>query len=130
MKNIIRTTIMALGLIPVGLSGAVSAEEILNGDQVKTLFSNKTFDGQDVIKDRKYRVYSSTNATMKIVYSRGVTKTRYWLIDDKGRHCVSKEEGKKGKCSVVIGIGGGVYKKITNDKHSHTMKNYVDGNQL
>ena len=89
MKKIIRAMIMASGMIPLGLSGAVNAEVILNGDQVRALFSNKTFDGQDVIKDRSYRVYSSTNATMKIVYTSGFVKTRYWLIDDKGRHCVS-----------------------------------------
>ncbi len=130
MKHINRTMILAAGVMLAGLSHFVGAEEALTSDQVKALFTDKTFDAENLVKGRKHRIYSSAGGTMELASSKGNIKTRYWLVDDEGRHCVSRKKGEKGRCSVVIDMGGGVYKKITDGEHTHTLKGFADGDQL
>jgi hypothetical protein len=130
MKRINRIILLTIGLILVGLTNFAFADENLTGDQVKALFTDKTFDGESLRKNKNYRVFSSANGSMEIIYSSGKTKTRYWQVDDKGRHCVAKREGSKGRCSVVVNTGDGTYKKLTDDEHTHNMKNFTDGNNL
>jgi len=128
MKNISIYGII-LGVF-LGVNVGFAEEKPLSKEEVIALFSDKTFDGVQVIKDKEFRIYSSSNGEFEIEYSSGKTKSRYWRVNADGEHCVSKKEGKGGRCSVVISVGDGVYHKITNDEHTHTLNNFVSGNQL
>ena len=109
---------------------AVLAEEKLSGEQIKQLYSDKTFEGHSIEREKSYRAYSSVDGTLKVLTPKGKSKTRYWWVDDQDRHCVSKKKGAEGKCAEVFSIGYGIYKKIRDGEYVHSMKNFVDGNQL
>lgn len=122
--------ILFLSVFVLGINTSYAEDKILSKEAVIALFKDKTFDGVQVVKDKEFKIYSSPNGKYEIHYPSGKEKSRYWRINNEGKHCVSKREGKGGKCSVVKSVGDGVYHKIRNDKHTHTLKNFVDGNQL
>ncbi len=122
--------ILLLSVFIMGINTSFAEERILSKEEVVTLFTDKTFDGIQVVKDKKFKMYSSPDGEFVIHYSNGKKKSRYWRVNNNGEHCVSKRKGKGGRCSVVKSVGGGVYHKITNDEHTHTLKNFVAGNQL
>jgi|GEM_PF-1904103 len=122
--------VMFIGIVFLVLSNPISAEEILSAEEVKKLYTNKTFDGENIIKDEKYRAYSSEDGTLKVEYTNGQSIILEWQVDNKGRHCVAKRWAKQEKCSKIVSAGDGVYKKITNGRHVHTMRNFVEGDQL
>lgn len=124
----LKAVLIGIALLP--LVDPVVAEEQLSAEEVKKLYTDKTFDGKNELAADNYRVYSSADGTMKVVYSNGQSKTLNWRVDKKGRHCISKNEGGRDKCSKIVSMGDGVYKKITNGQHVHTMRNFVDGNHL
>ena len=55
------------------------------------------------------------------------TKTVRWFTRGD-QHCCIK--GGKEVCGTVYDSGGGVYKKYTDGRHSHTMKHFEAGNRL
>jgi len=121
---------VAVGIICIGvmLTSAVNAEErTLSKEEAQALFSNKTFDGVNEIKGKNFKVYSSADGVHTLKKANGQTKEASWRIDNRGRHCV---EFSREKCSKVVTEGDGVYKKISYGEHTHTLKNFVDGNQL
>lgn len=125
--------LMKLNIILIILTNstfAVAEEQILSKEQATKLFKNKTFDGTQVIKGKTFRVYSSADGDHKIYYANGKVKTRYWQINQQGEHCIAKKPDKKGRCSQVKSVGGGVYHKITKGKHTHTLQNFQEGNQI
>jgi hypothetical protein len=106
----------------------VQAEEkTLTAEEAQALFSNKTFDGFNEEKGKSFKVFSSADGVHNLQKSNGKMKKGAWRIDKRGRHCV---EFKNEKCSKVVTEGDGVYKKITYGEHTHTLKNFVDGDQL
>ena len=129
MKKIVIAT-MALGLFFSGISVSLAEEKILNKEEAIALFTDKTFDGYQEIKEKKFKVFSASDGAHTVVFESGKTIDRYWRINDDGEHCVSKRQGKGGRCSVVKSVGNGVYHKITEGEHTHTLKNFVNGNQL
>ena len=105
-----------------------AGEKALSKEQAIALFKDKTFDGFNEKKEKNFRVYSSADGEHTVTWPSGKTKKGTWHIDDDGRHCV---ELSKMRCTQVFAVGGGVYhKKKDNGKHTHTLKNFVDGNQL
>ncbi|MGD8743102.1 MAG: hypothetical protein PVH46_06715 [Granulosicoccaceae bacterium] len=103
------------------------AEKVLSANEARALFSNKTFDGHNESKGKDFRVFSSADGVHNLQKSNGKRKQGEWRIDDEGHHCVSFGSEK---CTQVIDVGGGVYHKVRNGEHTHTLKNFVDGNQL
>jgi hypothetical protein len=108
-------------------SPAVNAEEkVLSAEEVRALFTGKTFDGFNENKGASYRVYSAADGTMLHKNAKR-TKEVKWEVDSMGRHCALF---KNKKCGKIVSVGDGVYHKMKGDEHTHTLKNFVDGNQL
>ena len=122
--------VLALLVFIFGVSSAVAEEKILNKEEAMALFKDKTFDGYQEVKEKNFKVYSAPDGKHTVVFENGKTIHRFWSIDDDGKHCVSKRKTKKGRCSVVKSMGDGVYHKITKGEHTHTLKNFRDGDQL
>ena len=122
MKNKLLIAIIT-GLLAM-TSQLVLAEKVLSMDEAKALFTDKTFDGYNEKKGKSFRVYSSSDGTHVVQKKSGKIRKKTWKINDQGQHCV------KDKCADVIDVGGGVYHKKRTGKHTHTLKNFVDGNQL
>ena len=108
-------------------SSPVVAEQALTADEARALFSNKTFDVHSVSKGKDLKAYASAEGVHALKKANGKIKQGKWHIDSEGRHCV---ELKKEKCSTVISVAEGVYHKISDGEHTHTLKNFVNGNQL
>lgn len=106
-----------------------SAEErTLSQAEAQELFSDKTFDGHQVVKNKDFRVFSSSDGQHTVHFANGKVKTGTWEVDDEGRHCVTL---RKKRCTKVVAVGDGVYhKKKANGKHTHTLSNFQAGNQL
>ena len=129
MKKTTLATV-AICLFSAGINVSMAGENILNKEEAVALFTNKTFDGYNEIKGKGFKVFSSSDGTHTVVFESGKTKHRYWRVNKDGEHCVSKRAGKGGRCSVVKSVDNGVYHKITEGEHTHTLKNFVSGNQL
>ena len=123
MKKTLITIISASLFISVS---ACAEEKVLNAEEAQALFSGKTFDGFNEDKGKPYKVYSAPDGTM-IHQNKKRTKEITWKIDSRGRHCAYFN---KKKCGKVVSVGDGVYHKLKGDEHSHTLKNFVDGNKL
>ena len=129
MKRITFVTVV-IAILSTGINVSMAEEKILNKEEAIALFTDKTFDGYQEIKKKNFKVFSASDGTHTVEFESGKTKYRYWRINDAGEHCISKREGKGGRCSEVKSVGGGVYHKITEGEHTHTLKNFVSGNQL
>ncbi len=108
-------------------SGNVLAEKVLTADEVKALFSGKTFDGYNEIKGKSYKAYSDPNGTM-IHQNRKRTKEFEWKVDSQGQHCAIFPVGPR--CGIIVSVGDGIYHKMKDGEHINTLKNFVDGNQI
>lgn len=114
----------------------VNANQYMTADEVKALFTDKTFDGVYLPKDKHFNVYEAPDGTHNVLRKNGKKdKGRTWFINDKGQHCSTNPKWKKkwpdGRCSFVKDAGNGEYHKISDDgKHTHTLTNFRDGNQL
>lgn len=125
-----KVNVVILGVIVSTIfiySNDVLAEKRLTIDEVTALFKNKTYEVHKESKNKQYQVYSADDGTYSKKKKSGKIKRGTWKVDSKGRHCV---EFKKEKCSKVIEVGNGIYHKITNGEHTHTLKNFVSGNKL
>jgi hypothetical protein len=121
-----KTTII---LFPLLLSGAAMASEPLSADDVKALFTNKTFDIHNVDKDKKLKGFDSAGGDHLdyISYKDKTSKRKWWLEGNK--HCTSHPK-LHDNCKNIINIGKGVYHGITKGKHTHILSNFREGNQL
>ena len=116
-------------LFAFALSSTASAGEFLSADEVKNLFTNKTFDIHVVTKDKDLQGYDSAEGE-HIVYIpwKDKTKKRKWWMEDN-KHCTSNP--KRGdSCKLIKPAGDGVYHGITDGEHTHTLSNFREGNQL
>lgn len=108
-------------------SNPALAEKYLSIDEVKALFSGKTFDGYNEIKDVEYQVYSNPDGTMTHKNAQRI-KNFKWEVDDEGRHCAFL---KRKLCGKIVDKGNGVYHKINaKGKHTNTLKNFREGNYI
>jgi len=118
-----------LTLIPLLLSSPVIANEALNADDVKALFTNKTFNIHNVAKDKNVKGYDSDDGTHLIYIPwKDKTSERKWWIKDN-MHCTSHP--KRGdNCKLIKPVSDGVYHGISDGEHTHTLSNFRDGNLL
>lgn len=118
-----------IALATVMLASPVFASQELNADEVKALFSNKTFDIVNVEKNKELKGYDSEDGRhfVYIPWKNKVSK-RKWLMDGN-MHCTSHP--KRGDiCKVIKPVGDGVYHGYSDGKHTHTLSNFQEGNQL
>lgn len=124
-QNYVVSTALAAAMM-VTANTAVAAAA-LSADEVKALFSGKTFDGYNEKKGRSYRAYSAPDGTM-IHQNKKRTKEMTWEVDAEGRHCANFPKGPY--CGSIVPAGDGVYHKMQDGEHVNTIKNFVEGNQL
>ena len=106
--------------------GIVNAAETLSGDEIKTLFTNKTFDIHNVAKDKNLQGYDNDEGDhyVYIPWKDKVSERRWWVEDSK--HCTSHP--KRGdNCKVMKSMGDGVYHGYSNGEHTHTLSNFRQG---
>lgn len=123
MKKIILLLFAALSV------NAANADEFLTADQIKSLFTNKTFDIHNVVKDKRLQGYDDGNGDhyVYIPWKDKTSKRKWWIEGNK--HCTSHP--KRGdSCKQMKDMGDGSYKGITNGEHTHTLNNFRDGNQI
>jgi hypothetical protein len=112
------------------------AEEYMSADQVRSLMTNMTFDGVYLPKNTVFSAYEDPDGTHNVLRSNGkIDEGRTWFVNDKGQHCTTNPKWKKkwpdGRCSYVKDAGNGEYYKINSEgKHTHTLKNFREGDQL
>ena len=103
------------------------AGEKLSHEQAVALFTNVTFDGHNEKKGKDFKVFSSASGDHELLKGNGKRKNASWRINDDGQHCVTF---KRESCTDVISVGDGVYHKMKGDTHTHTLKNFTEGNNL
>jgi hypothetical protein len=109
-----------------------SAAEYMSADAVKALFTDKTFDGVYLPKDKQFWAYEAPDGTHHVLRKSGkIDENRTWSVNAEGQHCTTKKKWDGPRCSYVVDAGNGEYHKINNDgEHTHTLTNFRDGNQL
>lgn len=99
----------------------------LSGAEIEGLFTGRTFTLIGMKSGNELLAYARGNAcTMRYVGGER-TRTVRWFVRN-GQHCCIKK-GEEA-CGPVYDMGQGVYYKVTEGRHSHTMKNFVEGDQL
>lgn len=125
-----RSLIMTVTLSFMSFS-ALSGEK-LTGDQIKTLFSNKTYDIEkvDVDKNKHLKAYTASDGK-RIVYVpwKDIHSKRKWWVE--GDKICSTHPKRDDYCREIVDVGNGVYHSFDDDgKHRSTVSNFRDGNQL
>lgn len=119
--------VIALAFILLA-SPAIASDE-LSADEIKALFSNKTFDILNVKKNKRLKGYDSKNGKhlVYIPWKDKISKRKWWV---KGNmHCTSHP--KRGdNCKTMKHVGGGVYHGFSKGEHTHTLSNFRDGKHL
>ena len=135
-----KTTKIILLLLIVGILNAcqstpsqttpdntIDMSKALTAEQVKALFTNKTFDGYNELNVAEFQVYSQDDGSMIHKNARrAVTVT--WEVKPDGQHCAIFQV--KTFCGYIIPVGNGVYHKVTDGKHTRTLKHFIEGNQI
>ena len=118
-----RTTIALTAFL---FASTVTGGEFLAADDVKALFTNKTFDINVVARDMNLQGYDSAEGE-HLVYVPGKDKTvkRTWW-QEGNKHCVGHPKYGD-KCKLIKPVGNGVYHGITDGKHTHTLSNFREG---
>ena len=127
MRKLNRLLTVCITSFIVFLPSLVMAEgRALTGIEVKTLFSGKTFDGHNEIRDKNYRAFSKADGMM-VHKNAKRTKKVAWEVTADGRHCV---KFKSNYCGSIISMGNGIYHKMRDGTHINTLKNFIEGNKL
>ena len=128
MKKV--TGIMLLALLAV--TNTSFAAEYMSAEQVKAVFTNKTFDGVYLPKDKTFSVFEAPDGTHHVLRPSGKRdQGRTWEVNDEGQHCTTHPKSGKLRCSSVVDAGNGEYHKYNSDgEHTHTLTNFRDGNKL
>jgi len=116
-------------LTAIFLTGPVLASEELTADEIKALFTNKTFDIHNVQSDKRLKGYDSEDGThlVYIPWKDKTSKRKWWQEGNK--HCTSHP--KRGdNCKTMKHVGDGVYHGYSDGEHTHTLSNFREGNQL
>ena len=118
-----------LVLTAVFLVTPVAASDELTADEIKALFSNKTFDIHNVKNDKHLKGYDSEDG-MHLVYipwKDKKSKRKWW--QEGNMHCTSHP--KRGDtCKTLKQVSSGVYHGFADGEHTHTLSNFREGNQL
>lgn len=103
----------------VFLATSAQANQYMTADEVKSLLTDKTFEGEYLPKNKKYTVYEAPDGTHNVLRPNGKRdKNRTWFVNEKGQHCTTHPKWKNhkkrenGRCSFVLDAGNGEYHKV------------------
>ncbi len=129
-----KTALILLGSM-VAYAAPTLAGDYLDGDQLKHVFCNKTFDGQNHKSGWTFKNYYNADCDrIDVKYLTGDraddTRTMAMRIYANGDHCVIKK-GKE-RCGKWKDMGNGVYHKFSGrtGKHIITAQSLVEGKQF
>lgn len=130
MKHLVfRIPLLLMLLLPLACSMTAPQPEgrRLSGAEIRLLFTGNSFILIGMKSGNELIAYAdSDHCTMRYVDGER-TKTVRWYTEG-ARHCCIKDG--KAACGAVYDVGGGVYHKFTDGRHSHTMKAFQPGNRL
>ena len=109
--------------------GIVHANEYMTAEQVKSLFTNKTFNIHNIAKDKHLQGYDTEDGKhlVFIPWKDKISKRKWWVEDNK--HCTSHP--KRGdSCKDMKDMGDGSYQGFTDGKHTHTLSNFREGKRF
>ncbi|MGM0594675.1 MAG: hypothetical protein ACQETD_09070 [Pseudomonadota bacterium] len=125
-----RLTLLAVvvALLAGCATGPVGPEaRRLSDAEIRGLFQGSSFILVGMKSGNELLAYAEgESCTMRYVDGE-VTKTVRWFVRD-GMHCCVRK-GKE-ECGPIYDVGQGVYHKVTDGRHSHTMKQFSEGNRL
>jgi hypothetical protein len=128
-----KTILSATAVLFFTLSSHVFSGDKLDGEQIKTLFSDKTVDIEKVDVDKKKKKYLSAYTSadgsriLYIPWKNKKSERKWWVEGDQ--YCGSHP--KNGDyCRDIVSAGDGTYHALVNGKHLRTFSNFRDGNQL
>jgi hypothetical protein len=130
-----KTTLsLVLGALTLN-AATVVAGEYLDGDQLRQVFCDKTFDGENQKSGWTFKNYHNADCDrIELHYltgdKAGTTTVRTARIYANGDHCVIKQ-GRE-RCGKWKDMGNGVYHKFGNRRGNHviTAKNLVEGKKF
>jgi len=108
------------------LTNTAFAEGFLTEDEIKTLFTNNSFDVRNEVKGKDLKGFDNDEGE-HFIYAPHKDKTfkRKWWTDGD-THCTSHP--KRGdKCKKMKKMGDGVYHGISDGEHTHTLSNFRSG---
>jgi len=103
------------------------AEEFLTEAEIKTLFTNHSFDVRNEAKGKDFKGFDDEEGQHFIHNPRKekTFKVRKWWTDG-ATHCTSHP--KRGdRCKKMKVMGDGVYHGIVDGEHTHTLSNFRPG---
>ena len=118
-----------LALTAICLASPVAASDQLDADEIKALFTNKTFDIHNIKNNKHLKGYDSEDG-MHLVYipwKDKISKRKWW--QEGNMHCTSHPK-RGNNCKTLKHIGDGVYHGLSDGEHTHTLSNFREGNQL
>ena len=123
MKNVLAFLVFSLS------AGVANAGEYLSGDEIKSLFSNKTFDIYTVKKGKNLSAYDSPDGehVVHIPWKGKISHRKWWVEENK--HCTSHPK-RADRCKDMKSIGEGKYEGYHNGDHVVTLSNFRDGNHI
>ncbi len=99
----------------------------MDGPAITSLFTNQTFILTSMKSGKRLVVHADDEqCTMRYVDGQR-TSTKPWYVKDDQHCCVKKGEEV---CGDIHAMGGGVYHKVSEGRHSHTMEGFVAGDRL
>jgi len=108
-----------------------SEERHLTKAQVIEVFTDVTFDGIYLPKNKSFTAYDAPDGTLVILRANGNKDTgRRWYVNDAGQRCATSPKWDEDRCFDVFDAGNGTYHQYRNGKHLHTLTNFRKGNHL
>ncbi len=102
------------------------ADEFLTEAEIKTLFTNNSFDVRNEAKGKDLKGYDDADGGhfIYVPWKDKTFKRKWWT--DGATHCTSHR--KRGdSCKKMKKMDDGVYHGITDGEHSHTLSNFRPG---
>ena len=108
------------------LFSAAHADDFLTEDEIKSLFTNHSFDVRNETKGKDLKGFANADGEhfIYVPWKERTFKRKWWT--DGATHCTSHP--KRGdNCKKMKKVGDGVYHGISDGEHTHTLRNFRAG---
>jgi len=117
--------------VATAITSAAMAERQLNREEVLETFTDVTFDGIYVPKNKHFVAYDAPDGTLHILRPNGKRdEGRTWFVNGDGQRCATNPKWSEARCFDVTEAGDGVYHQYRNGEHLHILSNFRKGNHL
>jgi len=107
----------------------VNAGGYMTEEEIKGLFTNKTFDIHNVQKDKHLKAYDGSDGEhiVYIPWKDKISNRKWWT--DGNHHCTSSPK-RDDRCKKMKDMGDGSYQGFADGQHVVTLSNFRDGNEV